>query len=113
MTLGYPLFFSLGLLFSAAEGRATSGKDVGVVAQSIEQSGGEFLITEDFHPFAECQISGQECGTSFVTVTEHVKEEFATRTIKRDEAEFVDDKQIHPVKALLQPAKVPFIPGFD
>ncbi len=71
------------------------------MAQAVEQGSGELFIAEDLDPFAEREIGGEQGRTTLVAIAEHVKEEFAPCAVKGDEAEFVDDEQIGPVKALL------------
>ena len=39
-----------------------------MVAQTVEEGGGELLVTEDLDPLAEGQVGGDESGAPFVAL---------------------------------------------
>ena len=51
-------------------------QDVDVVGQAIEQRAGEPLIAEDAGPFVEWQIGCDDRRSPFVTLAEHLEEQF-------------------------------------
>lgn len=75
-----------------------------MVGEAVEQSGGELLVTgEDLDPLGEGQVGRDHHALPLVTLGKEVEEQFASGTVKRYEAQLVDDEQVNrlqsPVKA--------------
>jgi hypothetical protein len=46
--------------------------------QAIEESGGQLFLAEDFDPFAESQIGGDDSRAPLITLRQQVAEQLAT-----------------------------------
>jgi hypothetical protein len=72
------------------------------MSEAIDQRAGQPLGSEDRGPFIEWQIAGEERGPAFVTLAEHLEEQFRTDRRERHVTQLVDDQQLDGVEMLLQ-----------
>lgn len=61
----------------AAKGIAASGQNVSVMAQAIEQRGGEPFVAEDLDPLGERQVGGDDGGAALITLGQEVEQQLA------------------------------------
>ncbi len=80
-----------------------------MVAETVEQRGGELLVAEDLDPLAEGEVGGDERRAPFVAVGEEVEEQLATGTVEGHEAELVHNQEGDPLVALMQSRQRPFV----
>ena len=65
--------------------------DVGVVAEPVEQRGGQLLVAEDLDPLGEREVRGDDCGAHLVAVGQQVGEQFAAGQLEGHEPMTPDD----------------------
>jgi hypothetical protein len=80
-----------GFAFVTAIGIATRRKDMSVMGHAVEQSGRQLLVTEDFDPFREGEIAGDDGRAAFVTRRQQIEQQLAARPLERHQAEFIND----------------------
>ena len=66
-------------------------QDVDVVGEAVQQRSGETLRSEDFGPFVERQIGGDQDGASLVALAEDLEQQFRPGGGQGHGAQFVDD----------------------
>ena len=71
-------------------------QDVDVVGEAVQQRAGQPLRTEDFGPFVERQVGGDQDGASLVALAEDLEQQFRPGRGQGHEAQFVDDQQVEP-----------------
>ena len=86
-------------------------QDVDVVGETVQQRTGQPFRPEDFGPFVEGQVGGDQDGAPLVALAEHLEEQFRAGGGQGDEAQFVDDEQAEPGKLSLQVEETSFVPG--
>ena len=87
-------------------------QDVDMVGQAIQQRSGQAFGTEDFRPFIERQIGGDNHRAAFVTLRDGFEQKFGAGFRQRHEAEFIDDQQMLAGQLFLQAQKTPLITRF-
>src|SRR5262249_51747581 len=75
----------------AAKGITASGQNMCVVAEAIEQRGGELFVAEHLDPLGERQVGGDDGGAALVALGQQIEQQLAASALKRNEAEFVHD----------------------
>lgn len=73
--------------------RAVDLNDDCVMEQAVEQSRGHDCIAEDFAPFGEAAIGGEDHCALFVTGVDELEEQVSTPGDHREVADLVDDEQ--------------------
>lgn len=68
--------------------------DMDPVGETVKQSSGEALGTEDLHPILEREISGNHQTLAFVGPADYLEEEFCSCLGKRHIPEFVQDEEL-------------------
>lgn len=67
----------------------------GMVEDPVEDGRGECgVIIEDFWPFFENSIGGNDDGPSFVAMADDLEEEISTVFVDREISEFIQDKEV-------------------
>ncbi len=94
-------------------GLAFGREDVGVVAEAVEQRGGELLVAEDLEPLGERKVGGDDHGPPLVAVGEQVEEQFAAGPVEGHEADFIDDQQGNTQVALMQAGERALVARLD
>ena len=61
-----------------------------MVAEAVEQRGGELLVAEDLHPLAEAQVGRHQGRAPLVTLGEDVEEQLTAGPIEGDKPQFVN-----------------------
>ncbi len=93
----------LGSSLSHSKALSLGGDDGGVVGESIEQSGGELLVAaEDFDPFSECEVGGDDDASTLIAFGEQVEEQLAASAIEGDEAQLVNYKKFDLLESSLK-----------
>src|SRR5688572_21955149 len=99
---------------SKAEAPPACADDGRPISQPIEERRREFLVPgEDLRPLAEGEVARDEHGAPLVACGEEIEEEFAARTIERDEAELVEDEQLDALEPTLQPGQLARVARVD
>ena len=83
-----------------------------MVGQAIQQGSGQAFGTEDFRPFIERQIGGDDHRASLVALRDGFEQKFGAGFGQRHEAEFIDDQQMLAGELFLQVQKTPLIARF-
>ncbi len=83
-----------------------------MMGEAIEERTGEAFRTEYGGPFIEWQVAGDQSGTAFIALAEHLEEQLGTDSRERHVAQFVDDQQLDGVEMLLQGPEAALITGF-
>ena len=84
-----------------------------MVAEAVEQRGGQLLVAEDLDPLGEREVGGDDRGTALVAVGEQVEEQFAAGAVEVHEAQLVDDQQGDAQVALVQPRERALVARLD
>ena len=69
-----------------------------MMGQTVEQRAGEPFGAEDRGPFVEWQVGGDQRGTAFIALAEHLEEQFRTDRGEGDAAQLVNDQQLDRVE---------------
>ena len=83
------------------------------MGQPVEYRTCEAVGAEDFGPFVEGQVRGDDDRAAFITLGDHLEEQLGAGLGEWYEAEFVNDQQILSRELFLQPLQTAFIGGFD
>ena len=67
--------------------------DHGMVEQSVEQCGGDDGVAEDFSPFSEAAIAGEDHGAFFVSGVDQLEEQVGAAVGDWEIADLVDDQE--------------------
>ena len=78
--------------------------DVRSMSQPINHGSTKAGIREDRGPLPEGQICGQYQGPPFMTLTEHLKQQFGIGLAERQVTQFIQDESIQPTVAAHEPA---------
>ena len=70
-------------------------QDVDVVGEPVQQRAGEAFRAEDSGPLVKGEIGGHHDGAPLVALAEDLEDQFRAGSGQGDEAQFVDDQQIH------------------
>ena len=105
---GVPPFLAL----FESEALAVHFQDVDMVGQAIQQGSGQAFGTEDFRPFIERQIGGDDHRASLVALRDGFEQKFGAGFGQRHEAELIDDQQMLAGELFLQAQKTPLIARF-
>ena len=84
-----------------------------MVAETVEQRGGQLLVAGDLDPFGQREVGRDDRGAAFVAVGEQVEEQLAAGALERHEAEFVDDQQGDTQLVLMQAGQREFNARLD
>src|SRR5258708_3773192 len=85
-----------------------------MVRESIEQSGGELLVAaEDFDPFGESEIGGDDDTSSFIALGEQFEKKLPASAIERNEAQLVDDKKVDLLESSLKTPELASVAGLE
>jgi len=87
---------------TAPVGPAVGREDVWMVAEAVEQSGGQFLVAEAPDLLGDFKVGGDYRGAALRAVRQHLGELFATGPFVGHEAWFDDDQQGVADVALVQ-----------
>ena len=84
------------------------------MGESIQQRGREFLVAgKDGDPFGKREVGRHHRGPSLVAIRDQIEEQLAADAVKGHEAELVNDEDVDPEEALLQPRKLTRVAGFE
>ncbi len=74
-------------------GLAFGRENVGVVAEAVEQGGGQLLVAKDLDPLGEREVGVDDRGAPLVAVGKQVEEQLAAGPLEGHEAELINDQQ--------------------
>ena len=94
-------------------GLASDHEYVGLVAEAVEQRGGELLVAEALDPLGELEVGVDGRGAPLVAVGEQDEEQSAVGPLEGHEAEFGDDQQGNAHVALMQAGERVFVVRLD
>ena len=84
-----------------------------MVCEAVQQGPGQAFGAEHFRPLIKGKIAGQQGGAAFVTLAEHLEQEFGAGLGERHEAKFVDNQQLVFGQLLLEAQQAFLVPGLD
>ena len=70
-----------------------------MMSQAVQQGRCHPFSLEHLVPFAEGQVAGDQQAAPFVAISEHLEQQFGTRSAERKIAEFVADQQVRLIQA--------------
>ena len=84
-----------------------------MVAEAVQQRGGQLLIGEHADPLAESEIGGDDGRASFIAIGDQIEQQLAAGAVEGDKPEFVDDQKVDPTQPQLETTEFAVIPGFQ
>ena len=84
-----------------------------VVGEPIKQGPGESFGAEHLGPLLERQVRGNQSGTTFIALAEHLGEQFGAGLGQWHEAQLIDDQQFVAGDLLLEAEQLPLVAGLD
>ena len=87
-------------LHGLGEAVTFSGKDhdVGVMNKPVNKRRRQAIITENRVPAAKFEIRGYDEALSLIAIRNHLKQQFRSIPVKRNEADLVYDHELHTLK---------------
>ena len=72
---------------------AVDGQDVAVMQESVEDGGGEDVVTEDGSPLGEVLVARDDRGAFFVSAADQLEKHVGFVAVESEIADFVDHQQ--------------------
>ena len=83
------------------------------MGEAVQQRPGEPLGAEDFGPFIEGEVGGDQDGAALVALAEDLEEEFGRGFGQGHEAQFIHDEELVGGELPLEAQEAFFVAGFQ